>query len=581
MAVSLSIKITQNSQSVANNTSNITVELTATSTYGSYNKNQCPGTLTIDGVEYSFTSSFNTSASTSTVSTLIFEKTVDITHSSDGSKKVEVSAYFETGVSSGNISATASKTLTTIPRKATLDSAPNFDDEDNPEITYTNSAGSGATTLQACIASSDGKTIYVAYRNISKTATSYTFNLTTAERNALRNAIPNDSSMTVKFYVKTVIADSTYYSTSTKTFSIVNANPTISPTITDTNTTTTALTGDSSKLVRYFSDVSITTGASAIKGATLKSQKVVNGSKSITTATGTIEDIENGVFTFTANDSRGNSTTHKVEKDIVNYVKLTLNIANKTPDATGNFTFTVNGNYFNGSFGAKSNSLTVKYRYCVKGDEGNYSAWANMNVIPGYGTYSATAELSGLDYQTTYTFQAKANDALISLEKERAIKASPVFDWSEDDFNFNVPVSYTDGGTKYYFSQIGKALMTNTGLTCEVVPGDNYSSATGSVYLIGNVARVYFNATRSEAISPGNITDELICSFTVNTGGRIIGLYTVYGICSQNNSAFYVSNSSVSGDTLTFDIKLACVGLESKTFSSYTTVPARIDLSKF
>lgn len=370
-----------------------------------------------------------------------------VSHNSDGTKSVIITGSYAisatlSGTWYATLDATGTAVLDRIPRQASIDSAPNFTDEENPEITYTNEAGNGIDSLQACIANNDGDTIYVAYRDITKTASSYTFNLTTAERNALRNAIPNDNSMTVKFYVKSVIGDKTYYSSLAKTFTIVNANPTINPTITDTNTTTTALTGDSSKLIRYYSDVDITTGASAIKGATLSSQKVVNGGKTITSASGSITDVESGSFVFSATDSRGNTTTKTVERNIVNYIKLTLNIANKTPDASGNFTFTVNGNYFDGSFGAVANSLTVKYRYCVKGDEDNFSEWRDMDISPGYDTYTATAQLTGLDYQTTYTFQAKANDLLISLERERPIKATPVFDWSNDDFKFNVPVYF-------------------------------------------------------------------------------------------------------------------------------------------
>ena len=373
-----------------------------------------------------------------------------VAHNSDGSKSVSIQGSYAisatlSGTWYATLDASGTAVLDKIPRQATLDSAPNFEDIDNPKITYTNEAGNSVDSLQACIADANGETVYVSYRNISKTGSSYTFNLTDAERNALRNAIPNDNSMTVKFYVKCVIGSKIYYSSLAKTFTIVNANPTFNPTITDINTETTALTGDSSKLIRYYSDVNITTGASAVKGAKLVSQKVMNGGKSITTASGSITDVESGTFTFTATDSRGNTTTQKIEKNIVNYIKLTLNISNKTPDASGNFTFTVNGNYFDGSFGVKSNSLTVKYRYCVKGDEDNFSEWADMNISPGYGTYSATAELSGLDYQTTYTFQARAYDLLETVDRERAIKATPVFDWSEDDFNFNVPVSMSAG----------------------------------------------------------------------------------------------------------------------------------------
>jgi len=119
MAVSLSLSITQNSQSVANNTSNISVAVKASWTGGSWNGYQKDGSVTIDGTKYTFTSSFNTGKST-TGSQTLYTKTVDVGHNSDGTKTVSCSASYVTGVSSGTISASGSKTLTTIPRKSTM-----------------------------------------------------------------------------------------------------------------------------------------------------------------------------------------------------------------------------------------------------------------------------------------------------------------------------------------------------------------------------------------------------------------------------------------------------------------------------
>lgn len=126
MAVSISIAITQNSQSITNNTSSVTVKVNCSWTNGSYNAvvsadgtPQPSGTLTIDGKNYTFNSNFNTSRKTSGSQTL-FTKTVTVSHASDGTKKLSCSASFNTHVSSGTVTTSASKTLTTIPRKSTL-----------------------------------------------------------------------------------------------------------------------------------------------------------------------------------------------------------------------------------------------------------------------------------------------------------------------------------------------------------------------------------------------------------------------------------------------------------------------------
>lgn len=119
MAVSIVIDITQNSQNIANNTSNVTVKVNAKWTGGSYNLLEKSGSCTIDGTKYTFTSPFNTGRTTSG-SCNLYTKTLNITHNSDGSKKLPVSASYTSGVSSGTVAASATKALTTIPRKSTL-----------------------------------------------------------------------------------------------------------------------------------------------------------------------------------------------------------------------------------------------------------------------------------------------------------------------------------------------------------------------------------------------------------------------------------------------------------------------------
>ena len=444
MAVSLGITIQQNSQSVADNTSNVTVSVICYWTNGSYNKQTTDGVpnaygwLNIEGVYYQeFNSTFNDDRTTSGSKT-IFTKTLDIVHNVEGAKTVYCSARFATGVSSGTVSASASQKLTDIPRFATLEAAPNFHDEEDPTITYSNPAGSNAATLQACI-SFDGSNDDVAYRDIPKDGTSYTFELTEAERNVLRSATPDSNTLAVQFLVKTVIDDDSAQSSLTRTLTIKDPEPTIEPTITDSNSVTVALTGDSSKLVRYYSDAAVTIGAAAVKGASLTGQKVSCGSTSLT-ADGTIYGVESDTFVFTAADSRGNTAQKTLTPSLVAYLHLGCSLADNIPTGAGEMEVQASGNYFNGSFGAKSNDLKVFYRYKAAG--GTYSDWTEMTVALNGNTYAANATLTGLDYKTAYTFQAYATDALSTVYSlEKTVKATPVFEWGEEDFTFHVPVS--------------------------------------------------------------------------------------------------------------------------------------------
>lgn len=122
MAVTIKIaSVTQNSQSVANNTSNVTVKVTASWTGGSWNHTgKANGWVKIDGVQYSFSNVIlNKNKSTTGTQTLI-TKTVDVKHNADGTKTLNVSASFVTGVSSETVTNNMVKPLTTIPRQSAL-----------------------------------------------------------------------------------------------------------------------------------------------------------------------------------------------------------------------------------------------------------------------------------------------------------------------------------------------------------------------------------------------------------------------------------------------------------------------------
>lgn len=404
------------------------------------------GSLNIGGTSKSF-SVTKTIGSSTWITLKSF--TITIGHNADGTGTCylygKIKGPSGTTLAGYSVSESATATLDTIPRFATITSAPNFNDEENPTIEYSNPAGESVTSLRACI-SLDGSNDDITYRDISKTGSSYTFNLTSSERNVLRAATTESNSRTVKFYVRSEIGTEYEGSNLSRIFTIKDPEPTITPTIVDTNSATIALTGDSSKLVRYYSNAKITIGATAVKHATLTSKKVICGNKSLTTD-GTINAVDSNKFVFTATDSRGNTTNKTVTPTFVDYIKLSCNLANNMPTADGSMTVKATGNYFNGSFGSKSNTLEVYYRYKTIG--GSYNNWTVMTATLSGNTYSATTSITGLDYQSTYVFQAYAVDSLATVYSvEKNVKATPVFDWGESDFKFNVPV-YDEFGMQF------------------------------------------------------------------------------------------------------------------------------------
>ena len=424
------------------NTSTVTAAIQLKRPDGWYTQGTWKGSLNVGGVTKQISYHTTVRDSWATIDTL----TATVSHNGDGSGSCYIYGILngptQTSMEGTQVSGSATVTLDAIARFANISSAPDFHDEENPTITYANPAGNSVNTLQACI-SLDGSQADVAYRDIPKTGGSYTFSLTEAERNVLRAATQGANSRQVRFWIRTVIGSSDGTASQTKTFTIKDPAPTLAPTVTDSNSVTKALTGNSSKLIRYYSNASVTIGAAAVKQASLTGRKVTCGSKSLT-GDGTIQGVESGTFQFSATDSRGNTTTKTLTTAFVDYVKLTCDLSNQIPDGNGNLTVSVSGNYFHGSFGAKANSLKVYYRYKPYG--GSFGSWQAMSVSISGNEYAATAAVSGLDYQTAYVFESYAQDALATVYSgSRTVKAAPVFDWSEGDFCFHVPVTMEAG----------------------------------------------------------------------------------------------------------------------------------------
>lgn len=209
--------------------------------------------------------------------------------------------------------------------------------------------------------------------------------------------------------------------------------PIIQCLVSDINDATVILTGRPDRLVRYCSTAECSIHAYPQKGASGITEQTVNNVA--TSAKLVIENVETGTFDFYAKDSRGYFNTEKVVYPIVPYIILTADVTGFRNDPTsGNATIQVKGNYFNGSFGTWDNALTISYR---QGD-------ASIAVTPTItdNTYSATIELTGLDYTKAFNFEVKVADMVNTVTKKVTIqKGIPVFDWGEEDFRFNVPVT--------------------------------------------------------------------------------------------------------------------------------------------
>ena len=199
--------------------------------------------------------------------------------------------------------------------------------------------------------------------------------------------------------------------------------PEVSAVIIDDNVKTVGLTGDSSKMVKYASNAKATITATAKNIATLTTKRFdcLDGK----TGTGSpviLNAVEKGDFTVIGIDSRGISTAVPYTKTLIEYIKLTANANFRRNTMTDNkVKLSFNGNYYNDTFGAIANTLSVKYRYKLKTSEVWSVLYTLTPVISG-NTYSGTDIILApggvetvFDYGESYDFELYAYDKIYDI----------------------------------------------------------------------------------------------------------------------------------------------------------------------
>ena len=418
-----------------------------------------PWSATVNGVAYSGTFNLTTwGKETKNITSGSFT----ITHDTNGNRSFTYSFLYEQGGTYSDASGSGTGVLNTIPRPAKLVTAPNFTDEENPAITYSNPLGNIAEVLEVCIANNLGNQVYVPYRAVSKTGTSYTFSLTLDERNALR-AAATGSTLSVRFYIATEVEGTRFYNFLSRTMTLEDITPTLNPTVKDTDATIVALTGNNQTIISGFSDVYYTIGATPPSGTSIVSRSAQCGAQSSTANSGTFTNVDTNIFEFSATDSRGNVAIEVVEMDVIPYIKVTCNQTVRL-NLDGTIALTVKGNCFTDSFGAANNTLSVQNRY--REDGGEWSEWGALDPLisdMSNNSYTLNATISGFDPSGTYEFQSRAVDRLTSAESAvDSVTLKPIFDWGKYDFNFNVPLTIEgDPLADYVIEQGTEAMGTN------------------------------------------------------------------------------------------------------------------------
>lgn len=417
MAKTGSIVIAPGTGNVATNKTPIVITGKITTSGESYRGSHNTGTIIVTQDGTIICSDTFTSGAPANSTTELFRISLDVTHKSDGSSGTIAASYNYDG---GWCAASTSTTLAKIARGATISSAPDFTNLDNPKITYSNPAGSAVASLQACIANPAGNVIYVPYRNINKTGTlSYTFSLTDAERETLLKAVTTAGSMKVKFYIKTVISNTTFYSTIEKTFTVSdNVIPTASVALSDTE-------GHLDKYGKYVqgqSKLQVSIHAEGIYGSTIKSCKTTFDGKTFTEAEFTTDAItgkDKLELEVVVTDSRGRSCTVKESIEVYEYnrPKITSIKAKRCQQHNVNL---IGDEYlgvlFNAAVTPLDNQNTVKYELDYKKTtEETYTA-LQLNDYTGQYTVNGNTIFAADD--DAYNIILRITDDFGTIEKK-------------------------------------------------------------------------------------------------------------------------------------------------------------------
>jgi len=449
----LILEVTNQSYSVANNNSVIKVvmKVKKLKAYSSWNNGGATIYISVNGTKIYTNNKFDFRNLAINATQTIGEGVATISHKADGTQTCNVYGYFDTSVSFGKATSDNTYTCVNIPRGATITQAPDFNDEENPTITYSNSAGTAVSELKACI-SLTGAVDDIAYRNIPISGTSYTFNLTEAERNLLRNnTLNNSDTRTVSFHIKTVIDGTTFYNSKTVNFTVINCSPILNPTYSDENSVTRALTGNPLTFIKGYSHLTYNINATPQKGASIVNYWAECGKMTSDRETGTFLNIVENYLKVRARDNRNLPSEVIKQLTIIDYsdVSCSQKVEMKLKEGTeteAEIILTITGNFFNQNFGSVNNYLDIDIRYTD--DDGNMGDWIRLSdFVPiTYGdnnSYTITSTFGGFRYDKSYKFQSRAIDKLSSaITSEYTANINPVFDWSKTDFNFNVPVKF-------------------------------------------------------------------------------------------------------------------------------------------
>lgn len=424
-------------QSTPNNTTTVYTRLRSTINSG----------YSLRGSGYSFSCTYCNTKSGTGVWTfgnevIISSSAKTITHNTDGKKSISLSATAKNTYWNINKSMSATVDLPKIDRLATVVSATDFTDESNPTVTFDNPAGFDIKPYLNFYDNSNNL-VYGLQRS-TNVSSPYTWNITEAERTALRQATNQQSSYRVQVGVYTY-NDSTNigYNSLAKTFSFVDANPTQTITTAETNQKIVALLGESTAntIIKNASNLTFSVIPTALKSATV-SKVELNGVPDTTSPyefTNIVPTTNS--FVVKTTDSRTLSVESTITKTMIDYEPIyILSVSFKRYAPTSSdVILNAEIKYKQATFGSTANVPTIKWKKGEDGQENtlstsDYTVDTQNNKI----TISNLTLTDAIPYNNDATFYLLVQDLLTShSDADDVRRGIPTFEAGEHDFQVN------------------------------------------------------------------------------------------------------------------------------------------------
>ena len=567
--IKYTISITENSTSATDNTSNVTVSVkffrtnTGYETYGT-GKVYC----TIDGTQY--TSSVGLSQKITSSGINLFTKTLNIKHSSDGSKTLTVSSRISLDLNGSNLTSSSqsySHALTKLARNSTissLTSSVSIDGTNTSTVNITRASDSYTHTVKWTVGSHTYSATKVG------TSTSYAIPASWVD------ALPNSTSGTAKITVSTYNGSTKIGSDVSKNFTITvptNVVPTVSATTTLVNDTVPSSWGI---YVQGKSKCKITVSGSAPYGATIKSFDIsgTNGkySRSLSSAGSWTSPYitESGSVSFKVKATDSRSRTASTTKSITVYPYKNPSISTtKVFRCTSDGTASDTGTYISASIltnnysdcnGKNTITQTVMYR------ESTSSTWSTAtSVTTGTPVILGDDSISNsksyvIRFTITDAFGSSTKDITIStsgclLNIRKAKDGLAIGKFAEQSgldikwdstFRSDVNVKGLLNSTGLYFNTVGANISYgNSAITMSSGQGNSIeigSASNGITTTSGNVSVTVKPSTISLSTSGSGTLS--MSNFNV-TGLQCSGLTSSAGLILANTK--YVRGTLTNG----------------------------------